>query len=127
MSCGDGFVRAPDLIIDVGMHDGTDTAFYLAKGFKVVAVEANPVLVEAARTRFAPEIAAGRLTIVGAAIAEQKGTMSLAVSDDPDHAIWSTLDPSSSSATARRSSTASSRSTRSPSTRCSASTACRTT
>ena len=36
------------LIIDVGMHNGDDTAFYLAKGFEVVAVEANAALVEAA-------------------------------------------------------------------------------
>ena len=86
-------MRRSDLIIDVGMHDGTDTAFYLAKGFKVVAVEANPVLVDAARVRFAADIANGRLTIVGAAIAERRGKMSLAVADDPQHAIWSTLDP----------------------------------
>ena len=38
-------VTRNDLIIDVGMHDGTDTAFYLAKGFNVVAIEANPGLV----------------------------------------------------------------------------------
>ena len=31
-----------DLIIDVGMHTGKDTLFYLQKGFRVVAIEANP-------------------------------------------------------------------------------------
>ena len=30
-----------DLIYDVGMHRGEDTAFYLRKGFRVVAVEAD--------------------------------------------------------------------------------------
>jgi len=32
----------PDLIFDIGAHIGADTAFYLQKGFKVVAVEAYP-------------------------------------------------------------------------------------
>ena len=41
-----------DLIYDVGMHDGDDTAYYLDKGFQVVAVEANPVLVQSGRERF---------------------------------------------------------------------------
>src|ERR1700728_1100433 len=79
-----------DLIMDVGMHDGTDTAFYLAKGFNVVAVEANPALVAAAQSRFATELSEGRLTIIGAAIAPEKGTARLAVSDELS--IWSTLD-----------------------------------
>jgi FkbM family methyltransferase len=80
-----------DLIMDVGMHDGTDTAYYLAKGFNVVAVEANPALVTAARRHFASEIEDGRLTIIGAAIAEEKGLARLAVCDE--QTIWSTLDP----------------------------------
>ncbi len=28
----------PDLIYDVGMHDGEDTAYYLARGYRVVAI-----------------------------------------------------------------------------------------
>lgn len=78
-----------DLIIDVGMHDGADTAFYLAKGFRVVAVEANPALVAAGEERFAQAIDEGRLRIIGAAIAETSGTVELAVSDDMS--IWSSL------------------------------------
>jgi FkbM family methyltransferase len=79
------------LIIDVGMHNGDDTAFYLAKGFDVVAVEANGDLVEAARDRFADELADGRLRLVQAAVAEQAGTMSMAIADDMS--IWSSLSP----------------------------------
>ena len=30
-----------DLIFDLGMFDGSDTSFYLAKGFRVVALEAR--------------------------------------------------------------------------------------
>jgi hypothetical protein len=40
------------LIYDVGMCDGADTAFYLAKGFRVIAIEANPTLVERNRVLF---------------------------------------------------------------------------
>src|SRR5260221_7698885 len=32
------------VIYDVGAHRGEDAAFYLQKGFAVVAVEANPLL-----------------------------------------------------------------------------------
>jgi FkbM family methyltransferase len=52
-----------DLIFDVGMHSGVDTNFYLKKGFKVVSIEANPILVEAAKTKFEFAIAQRLLSI----------------------------------------------------------------
>ena len=36
-----------DLVFDLGLDNGDDTSFYLAKGLRAVAVEANPELVEA--------------------------------------------------------------------------------
>ncbi|QYU67054.1 FkbM family methyltransferase [Leptolyngbya sp. 15MV] len=60
---------ARDLIFDVGLHRGEDTAFYLALGYRVVAFEANPALIAACRARFASELAQGRLTIVEGAVA----------------------------------------------------------
>lgn len=39
-------------VIDVGMYDGADTAYYLESGHSVIAIEANPVLCEAAREKF---------------------------------------------------------------------------
>lgn len=80
-----------NLIIDVGMHTGQDTALYLAKGFNVVSVEANPALVKEAETRFAGEIADGRLRVVHAAIAETSGTIGLALVDDLTE--WSSVSP----------------------------------
>lgn len=59
-----------DLIYDVGLHQGEDTAFYLAKGFRVVAFEANPHLVKECSERFKQAIAADRLTIVAGAIVD---------------------------------------------------------
>ena len=32
------------VIFDVGMHDGIDTASYLAQGYDVLAIEGNPAL-----------------------------------------------------------------------------------
>ncbi|QZY28026.1 FkbM family methyltransferase [Nocardioides coralli] len=82
--------REERLIVDVGMHDGTDTAFYLAKGFNVVAIEANPSLVRAAQVRFRPWIEAGRLTVVGKAVADRSGTIDLYVSDED---LWGSTTP----------------------------------
>jgi FkbM family methyltransferase len=59
-----------DLVYDVGMHKGEDSAFYLAKGYRVVAFEANAELVATCRQRFSSEIAAGRLTLVEGAITD---------------------------------------------------------
>jgi FkbM family methyltransferase len=62
-----------DLIYDVGMHDGTDTDFYLKKGFRVVAIEADPTLVLEARARFSDAIGAGRLIILNVAVSDRDG------------------------------------------------------
>ncbi len=57
-----------NLVFDVGLNRGQDTANYLAKGFDVVAIEANPELVEYCSRRFSKEIDIGRLAILEGAI-----------------------------------------------------------
>jgi FkbM family methyltransferase len=57
-----------DLIYDVGLHRGEDTEFYLRKGFRVVAFEANPELVVFCKNRFAEFINSGRLKVIEGAI-----------------------------------------------------------
>jgi len=71
-----------DLIYDVGMHNGNDTAYYLYKGYRVVAIEANPVLAAQGRDRFAAEIAAGRLTLLSCGVSPQEGTAPFWVCED---------------------------------------------
>lgn len=71
-------VKKP-LVFDVGMFDGSDTEYYLESGYRVVAVEANPNLANAARQRFANEVADGRLTVVNAAIAEGEDEVELTI------------------------------------------------
>lgn len=50
-----------NLIFDVGMSEGNDTAYYLEKGFHVVGVEADPVVYAGLLQRFSSEISDGRL------------------------------------------------------------------
>ncbi|MFN4123581.1 MAG: FkbM family methyltransferase [Flavobacteriales bacterium] len=59
-----------DLIFDVGLHKGEDTGYYLRKGFKVVAFEADPDLIKSCKQKFAKEISSGQLRIVEGAIVE---------------------------------------------------------
>lgn len=59
-----------DLIIDVGMCDGADTAYYLSKGYRVLAIDADPILCEKASRRFSNEIAEKRLDILNVGIAQ---------------------------------------------------------
>jgi len=79
-----------DLIFDLGMHEGQDARFYLDKGFRVVAVEANPDLCERARTRFAAEAADGRLQLVDRAIwTEADARVPFHIRDD--RTLWSSV------------------------------------
>jgi FkbM family methyltransferase len=63
-----GYLR--DLIYDVGMHKGEDTEFYLKKGFRVIAFEADSDLAASARTKFSDYIENGKLIIVEGAIVD---------------------------------------------------------
>lgn len=79
----------PQLIYDVGMHNGEDTAYYLREGFRVVGIEANPVLSAKASKRFAREIASGQLTVVNAAINKAPGRATFWICDSQP--VWSSF------------------------------------
>jgi FkbM family methyltransferase len=81
-------VVAEDLIFDIGLDMGEDTEFYLAKGFRVVAVDANPGACTAVTQRYESEMAAGRLTIVNAAVSAQQDSVSFHVCTS--NTAWST-------------------------------------
>lgn len=79
-------------IIDVGMHDGGDTDFYLKKGFNVIAIEANPRFAKLGRERFADAIREGRLRLIEGAITDQSegGKVTFYVNLDQD--LWSSTE-----------------------------------
>jgi FkbM family methyltransferase len=79
-----------DLIFDVGMNNGDDTAYYLRCGFKVIAIEADPTLCEHAASRFTDAISAGKLKILNVAISEQEGNRPFYICDI--HSAWSSFD-----------------------------------
>lgn len=78
-----------DLVYDVGMHLAHDTDFYLAKGFRVIAIEAAPDLVAAAEERFREAIVSGQLTIVHAAVTDTEGPVTLYI--NPTKSEWNTI------------------------------------
>ncbi len=84
-----------NLIFDVGMHKGEDTAYYLKKGYKVVAFEANPDLVNENLFRFNKEINDGCLKIVAGAIVDDPALYGKKVSFfiNNDNSVWGTLKP----------------------------------
>jgi len=83
-----------DLIFDVGLHRGEDTDFYLKKGFRVAAFEADPDLVAHCKTRFRDAIAGGRLEIVEGAIAPETAGGRLAFYKNLEKSVWGTIDAS---------------------------------
>jgi FkbM family methyltransferase len=56
------------LIFDLGAHHGRDAEYYLQKGFRVVAVEANPAMTAIFRQRLSKHIEEGTLVVVEKAL-----------------------------------------------------------
>ncbi len=59
------------LVFDLGMHKAEDTGFYLFKGYKVVAVDADPIQIEAAKQKFNENIEKGDLILVNKGLSEK--------------------------------------------------------
>jgi FkbM family methyltransferase len=78
-----------DLIYDVGLFDGGDTAYYLFRGYRVVAIDANPLMIERAGLRFSKEVLSKQLTLLNVGISKAPGSATFWVSDVPE---WSSFD-----------------------------------
>jgi FkbM family methyltransferase len=76
------------LIYDVGVHDGKDTAFYLSRGFRVIGIEANPIMANQLRTRFASEIQHGAFLLLNVAVGSKDGEAEFWISE---HSEWSSF------------------------------------
>lgn len=79
-----------DLIYDVGASNGDDSYYYLHKGYRVVAVEPNPLSASILRTRFAAEISVGSLSLLQAAISDRDGEAPFWLCEDVPG--WSSFD-----------------------------------
>ena len=81
----------PDLIFDIGLHRGLDAKFYLAKGFRVVGVEASRQLCEMVRKENEPQIQSGALTVVECALHERSNEV-VKFFINPEKDDWGSLD-----------------------------------
>jgi FkbM family methyltransferase len=79
-----------NLVLDLGMNNGDDTAYYLRSGYKVVAVEANKTLAEQGKRRFRREISKSQLTILNIGIGACEGELDFWICDD--NPFWSSFD-----------------------------------
>ena len=72
-----------DLIYDIGAHHGNDTAWYLQQGYRVVAVEANPILAKELEKKFSSAIQDKMLKVQNIAItANDNETITFFISRD---------------------------------------------
>lgn len=79
-----------DLVYDLGLHKGEDTDYYLKRGFRVVAIEADPELAALNRQRFADEIDSGRLVLVEGAVSDTADDQ-VTFFRNVDHSVWGTV------------------------------------
>lgn len=80
-----------DLIFDIGMNTCQDTDFYLKKGFRVVAVEADSQMCRAAEARYPAEVASGQLTVLNRAVSETRDPLVFYICHT--ESAWSTASP----------------------------------
>lgn len=77
-------------IFDLGLHKGEDAEFYLKKSFRVIGVDANADLCQAAAEKLRPFIETGQFVIVNKAIAPQSGTITFYRNVS---SVWGTVSP----------------------------------
>lgn len=71
------FLRAGDLVFDIGAHHGEKCAAFLSLGARVVAVEPNPNGLALLSKRFPREIETGRLIVLPVAVGRSAGRVQL--------------------------------------------------
>ncbi len=82
--------RRENCVFDVGLYDGDDTAYYLHKGYSVVAIDTNPAMVDKAKRRFHAELENGTLSLLNAGITRQAGEQDFFISET--FSEWSSFD-----------------------------------
>lgn len=78
-----------NLVFDFGFHNGDDSSFYLKKGFTVVALEANPDLIEEGKKRFIKEVKNKKLFLINKAVTGTNSKRKLKFYVNPKRSDWS--------------------------------------
>lgn len=81
-----------NLIFDIGFHKGEDTKYYLEQGYKVVAVDAHPLLIEKGVEKFKKYVDSGQLILLNKGIAYETGVLDFWVNER--YTEWSSFDKS---------------------------------
>jgi FkbM family methyltransferase len=71
------FVRAGDLVFDVGANTGIKTRAFLSLEARVIAIEPNPVCADAIRRRYQSRLASDRLRVESIAVASKQSKIIL--------------------------------------------------
>jgi len=79
------------MVFDIGLNNGDDAAYYLNLGFRVVGIEANPLLAAQCTRRFENEIRQGRMKVVNAGVLNEPGEFTF-YRNLTDHG-WSSFRP----------------------------------
>lgn len=77
-------------VFDIGMHTGQDSINYLQEGFRVIAIEANPLLVEENTKKFDKYIASGSLVILNVGVSDKEGILPFYINKRTSE--WSSFD-----------------------------------
>jgi FkbM family methyltransferase len=78
------------IVVDLGANNGDDCDFYLRKGFRAVAIEADPEMAAVIRARFPEALAAQKLLVCNVAIAAARQTLTFYKNAFSE---WSSLKP----------------------------------
>jgi FkbM family methyltransferase len=81
------------LAYDVGANVGANLPYYLAKGFRVIAVDADPSLTEVIRTRHAAAIAAGDLEVLNVGVGPEPGDLPFYLHEHTEHNSFAPPEP----------------------------------
>jgi FkbM family methyltransferase len=79
-----------DLVFDIGMNNGDDSAYYLSQGYNVVAVEAIPTLAKEVELRLKDFVNRGKIEILNVGIASEQGELDFYV--NKHYSEWSSFD-----------------------------------
>ncbi len=77
-----------NLIIDVGVHTGQDTEFYLKKGFQVIGIEADRQIYKLVKERLNYYIENGQLTLLNIAVSTKDEPVTFYTNSD--QTFWGT-------------------------------------